>query len=121
MQPHSPLGTAQRAIDRLDAICKEISAPLAGALPALVLVAVLLFTNPAIPQGAAVAAAACDHSRAAPQGAPHGAPQGTPQAAGPHSQDLLCMGRSLQEAADANAAAKATANGTARAGAERGR
>ena len=98
MQPETPASALQRAIGRLDAICREINAPPAGALPALILVGVLIFGHPAIPEGAAATAAACDHSQAAPQ------------AAGPHSRDLLCMGRSLQEAADANGEAKAKAN-----------
>ncbi len=94
MPPDTPARPFDRAIDRLDAVCREIAAPLAGALPVLILVGVLFFGSPAIPKGSAVSHASCDYSRAA----------GT-QTAGPRSHDLLCIGRSLQGVAEVGAGA----------------
>ena len=93
MLPDAPSNPLHRAMDRLDAVCREINAPLAGALPALVLAGVLVFGSPALPDGSAAAAQGCDPSRAAD----------LQVSVGPRSQDLLCMGNSLKEAARANA------------------
>lgn len=91
MHPNTPTGRSGRVLDRLNAVCRELNAPLAGALPALVLVGVFLFGNPAVQHGAPSEArpGGCDHSRSA-----------APQLGGPRSQDLLCMGVSLQRVAE---------------------
>ncbi len=101
MQPDAPSNPLHRAIERLDAVCREINAPLAGALPALILAGVLVFGSPALPNGSAAAAQGCDPSRAA----------GLQVSVGPRSQDLLCVGNSLKEAAQANAGANAGSAG----------
>ena len=95
MQPETPTKPWHRLLDRLDAVCREVNAPLTGALPALILAGVLVFGNPGVPDAAATGAT-CDFSQA----------DGS-LAAGPRSRDLLCVERSLERAAEANAGANA--------------
>ena len=88
-------GWTGRLISRLDTICREINAPLTGALPAIVFVGLLFTGGFEQPSGhAADLATACDPVRSYAENP--GA-----QPLGPNPQEAhLCHARALQDAAE---------------------